>query len=97
MKLMLTSCAAALLAGATASPALAGQPLAVSKAIARIQTSDLDLSSAEGQKSLQSRMKQATRHVCAVDDHGQINSRPDELKCRTKTLAALKSHFAAGG
>ena len=43
------------------------------------------------------RIKRATRHVCAVDDNGQVNSRPDELKCRTKTFAALKAHFAAGG
>lgn len=96
MKPVLTGCAAALLAGAIASPALAG-PLAVTKAIARVQTADLDLGSADGQAALATRMKRATRHVCAVDDNGQVNSRPDELKCRTKTLAALKAHFAVGG
>ena len=92
MKSVFASCAAALLVGSIAAPAVAGQTIAVNKAIARVQVTDLDLTSAEGQASLDNRIKRATRHVCAVDDNGQVNSRPDELKCRTKTFAALKAH-----
>ena len=97
MKLVLTSCAAALLVGAMAAPAFAGQPITVTKAIAQVQVDDLDLTSSDGQADLDKRMNRATRSVCAVDNNGQVRARSDELKCRTKTLAALKAHFAAGG
>ena len=87
----------AALALVIAMPAAAeSAPIPVNKAIAKVKTGDLNLSTTEGQADLAKRIERATKSVCATDMFGQLPTRSGEAKCRTATLAALRAHFKLG-
>jgi len=71
----------------TAAPALAEPVLATST----VQTADLDLSSAKGQRALDLRLTQAVKEVCGAASDVDIAGKNDVRRCRVETLARLSS------
>lgn len=71
----------------TATPALA-EPITVSSTV---QTADLDLSSATGQKALDRRLALAVNEVCGTASDVDIAGKNDVRRCRVETLASLAS------
>ncbi|MDP9422413.1 MAG: UrcA family protein [Pseudomonadota bacterium] len=71
-----------------ATPALAEQPVTV---ISTVQTADLDLASAKGQRALDRRLSQAVKEVCGTASDVDIAGKNDVRRCRTETLASLAS------
>ena len=72
----------------TATPALAEQPVTV---ISTVQTADLDLASAKGQRALDRRLSQAVKEVCGAASDVDIAGKNDVRRCRVETLASLAS------
>lgn len=72
----------------TATPALAEAPAI---ATSTVQTADLDLSTANGQRALDQRLNQAVREVCGVASDADIEGKNDIRRCRVDTLAQLAS------
>ena len=70
----------------TATPALAEAPVI---ATATVQTADLDLSSAQGQRALDQRLNQAVKEVCGTASDADIAGKNDVRRCRVDTLASL--------
>jgi UrcA family protein len=70
----------------TAAPALAEPPVSVSTTV---QTADLDLSSAAGQRSLNHRLVVAAKEVCGTASDVDIEGKNDVRRCRVETLASL--------
>jgi UrcA family protein len=71
----------------TATPALAEPVIATST----VQTADLDLSSAKGQRALDFRLSQAVKEVCGTASDVDIAGKNDVRRCRVETLARLSS------
>ena len=71
----------------TATPALAEPVIATST----VQTADLDLSSAKGQRALDLRLSQAVKEVCGTASDVDIAGKNDARRCRVDTLARLSS------
>jgi UrcA family protein len=71
----------------TATPALAEPVIATST----VQTADLDLSSAKGQRALDLRLSQAVKEVCGTASDVDIAGKNDVRRCRVETLARLSS------
>ena len=71
----------------TAVPALA-EPITVTSTV---QTADLDLSSAKGQKALDFRLVQAVKEVCGTASDVDVAGKNDVRRCRLETLAGLAS------
>lgn len=71
----------------TAVPALA-EPITVTSTV---QTADLDLSSAKGQKALDLRLVQAVKEVCGTASDVDVAGKNDVRRCRVETLAGLAS------
>lgn len=71
----------------TAVPALA-EPITVTSTV---QTADLDLSSAKGQKALDFRLVQAVKEVCGTASDVDVAGKNDVRRCRVETLAGLAS------
>ena len=71
----------------TATPALAEPVIATST----VQTADLDLSSAKGQRALDLRLSQAVKEVCGTASDVDIAGKNDVRRCRVDTLARLSS------
>ena len=69
----------------TATPALA-EPITVTSTV---QTADLDLSSARGQRALESRLVQAVKEVCGTASNLDVAGKNDVRRCRAETLAGL--------
>jgi UrcA family protein len=72
----------------TATPALAEPPVTVSSIV---QTADLDLSTAKGQRALDRRLQQAVNEVCGTASDVDIAGKNDVRQCRVDTLASLAS------
>ena len=77
---------ATLLAFST-TPALA-EPITVTSTV---QTADLDLSSAKGQRALDSRLVRAVKDVCGSASDVDVAGKNEVRRCRSETLAALAS------
>lgn len=73
-------------AAATATPVLAETPAI---ATSTVQTADLDLSSAAGQRALDLRLAQAVKEVCGVASDVDVAGKNDVRRCRVETLASL--------
>ena len=71
----------------TATPAFAEPVIATST----VQTADLDLSSAKGQRALDHRLSQAVNEVCGTASDVDISGKNDVRRCRVDTLAKLSS------
>lgn len=76
----------AILLAATATPALAEAPMI---ATSTVQTADLDLSSARGQRALDRRLAQAVKEVCGVASDVDVAGKNEVRRCRVDTLANL--------
>ena len=72
----------------TATPALAEAPVI---ATSTVQTADLDLSPAKGQRALDLRLGQAVKDVCGAASDADIAGKNDVRRCRVETLARLAS------
>lgn len=70
----------------TAAPALAEAPVSVSTTV---ETADLDLSSAAGQRALNHRLAIAAKEVCGTASDVDVEGKNDVRRCRAKTLASL--------
>jgi len=70
----------------TATPALAEPPVT---ATSIVQTADLDLSTAKGQRALDLRLAQAVKEVCGTAADVDIAGKNDVRRCRVDTLANL--------
>ena len=71
----------------TATPALAEHVIATST----VQTADLDLSSAKGQRALEQRLNQAVKEVCGTASDVDIAGKNEVRRCRVETLAIAAS------
>ena len=69
----------------TATPALAEPVIATST----VQTADLDLSSAKGQRALEQRLNQAVKDVCGTASDVDIAGKNEVRRCRVETLAIV--------
>ena len=78
----------AILTAATlrAVPALA-QPLAAETQVSVVSTSDLDLSSAQGQRQLKLRLVHAAAEVCGGVSDADLQGKLAARRCRTEVLA----------
>ena len=72
----------------TATPAFAEAPVQVHSTV---QTADLDLSTAKGQRALDLRLNQAVKEVCGAASDADIEGKNDVRRCRAETLAQLAS------
>ena len=72
----------------TATPALAQPPVV---ATSTVQTADLDLSSATGQRALDRRLEIAVKEVCGTASDVDIAGKNEVRRCRVETLASLTS------
>ena len=70
----------------TATPALAEPPVI---ATSTVQTADLDLSTAKGQKALDLRLSQAVKEVCGTASDVDVAGKNDVRRCRAETLAKV--------
>jgi UrcA family protein len=69
----------------SATPALA-DPITVTSTV---QIADLDLSSAKGQRALDSRLVRAVKDVCGSSSDIDVAGKNEVRRCRSETLAAL--------
>ena len=72
----------------TATPALAEPPVTISSTV---QTADLDLSSAAGQRALNHRLSLAAIDVCGTASDVDIAGKNDVRQCRAEVLASVAS------
>ena len=72
----------------TATPAFAEAPVQVQSTV---QTADLDLSTARGQRALDLRLTQAVKQVCGTASDADIEGKNEVRRCRAETLARLAS------
>ena len=71
----------------TAAPVLA-EPI---KVTSTVQTDDLDLSNAKGQRELDRRLALAVKEVCGTASDADIEGKNEVRRCRVETLAGLSS------
>lgn len=71
----------------SATPALSEPVIATST----VQTADLDLSTAKGQRALDRRLELAVKDVCGTASDVDIAGKNDVRRCRAETLASLAS------
>ena len=69
----------------SATPALA-EPITVTSTV---QTADLDLSTAKGQRALDHRLSQAVKDVCGTASDVDVAGKNDVRRCRVETLSSL--------
>ena len=72
----------------SATPALAEQP---ATAVSIVQTADLDLSTAGGQRALDHRLAQAAKEVCGTAADVDVAGKNDVRRCRVDTVAGLSA------
>ena len=77
-----------------AAPAFA-EPVGAQTYISRVQTSDLDLSSASGTRELHQRLALAAREVCGTASDVDVAGKNDVRKCRDEALARATSDQSA--
>jgi UrcA family protein len=68
----------------SATPALAEPPVIASSTV---QTADLDLTSASGQRALDRRLALAVKEVCGAASDADIAGKNEVRRCRAETLA----------
>ena len=76
----------AMLLAFSAAPTLAQSPDYVTSTV---QTADLDLSSAAGQRALDHRLSQAAKEVCGFASDADLEGKNDVRRCRDETLARV--------
>jgi len=72
----------------SATPALAAPPVIATSVV---QTADLDLSTAKGQRALDLRLTQAVKEVCGTASDVDIAGKNEVRRCRVDTLANLSA------
>ena len=77
-----------------AAPAFA-EPIGAQTYVSRVQTSDLDLSSASGARELHQRLTLAAREVCGTASDADVAGKNDVRKCRDEALARATDNQAA--
>ncbi len=87
IKTALTAASLALVA--TATPAIAGDANS-----AKVSFADLDLSTAEGQETLDNRINRAARSVCQIDG-GRTGTHINSRKCYNDAQSSVKEQVAA--
>lgn len=97
MKAISMFLAAALGAAVIATPASAGQ-------VRHVSYSDLNLTTAEGQATLQQRLNSAAWRVCQFRDDGMLNTAADQTACYRQArkdvavrVAAITADVQRGG
>jgi len=70
----------------SATPALAQPPVVANSTV---QTADLDLSTAKGQRVLDLRLGQAVKEVCGTGSPADLAGQNEIRRCRVDTLARL--------
>lgn len=58
-------------------------------AISTVQTADLDLSTAKGQRALDLRLNQAAKEVCGTASPADLAGQNEIRRCRVETLLSL--------
>ena len=71
----------------TATPALA-EPIT---ATSTVQTADLDLSSAKGQRALDQRLNQAVKDDCGIAFDVDLAGKNEVRRCRVQSVASLSA------
>ena len=66
----------------------AAEPVTVTSVV---QTADLDLASANGQRELDRRIARAARVVCGTASDADLEGKNDVRQCRAETIAAAVS------
>jgi UrcA family protein len=77
-----------------AAPALAESPNSQTN-ISLVRTGDLDLRSAEGQRTLDRRLAHAAREVCGTASDVDVVGKNEVRKCRDETLAKARGQREA--
>lgn len=92
-KTVIHTLAAVGLAAAAVSPTLAGE---MQRMTIKVQTADLDLATAEGQKTLDQRVAKAVRQVCRTQSHtgGSRVLSMDAAACLAKARADANRQVA---
>ena len=72
----------------SATPTLAQPPVT---AISFVQTADLDLSTAKGQRALDLRLSQAAKEVCGIGSPSDLAGQNEIRRCRVETLSSLSA------
>ena len=70
-----------------ATPAMA-EPITITSTV---QTADLDLASAQGQRALDRRLALAVKEVCGTASDVDIAGKNEVRRCRVDTLSALSA------
>jgi UrcA family protein len=70
----------------SATPTLAEPPVI---ATSIVQTADLDLNTANGQRALDQRLAKAAKEVCGSASDVDVAGKNDVRRCRVETLASL--------
>lgn len=83
--------ALALIASATTIAPTASQAAEPVTITSVVQTADLDLSSAAGQRALDRRIVRAAREVCGTVSDADLEGRNAARQCRAETIAAAES------
>lgn len=86
----------AIAAAALCTVALFAAPTAFAKDV-KVNYSDLDLSTASGQKSLDARIDKAARSACSADHAttGSILSAPVDKACLAKARSQVHAHVSS--
>lgn len=83
-------------AGIKAAPALAETPSAnIETRVSHVRTADLDLSSEDGQRTLDLRIAQAAREVCGKPSDVDLVGQNKARECRKDVLARASSNRGA--
>jgi UrcA family protein len=72
----------------SATPALAQPPVT---ATSIVQTADLDLSTAKGQRALDLRLSQAAKEVCGTGSPSDLAGQNEIRRCRVETVSSLSA------
>src|SRR5688572_4707818 len=81
--------ALALIASAATIAPTASQAVEPAPVTSIVQTADLDLASASGQRELDRRIVRAARDVCGTASDADLAGKNDVRQCRAETIAAV--------
>lgn len=88
-KILILAAATAVAALFTGSPAFAQEPAPSSQLI--VSYADLDLSSAQGVRTLDRRLRSAVEAVCGPTSSADPRGKNQVRQCRTETLAVARA------
>jgi UrcA family protein len=93
-----TTFIAAAICGSLSAPALSGSvandPSRV-KFVQTVETGDLNLASPRGRAALESRIRSAARHVCAVGESRELRTASLANQCFTQAMGSAHDQMAA--